>query len=144
MSLDLTGANELLARLRELGGTVTAAPVVTKMNENMADLEIAAVALAPIDEGDLIRSASHKVEVDGGSVVGMVGFSAQDENGYPYAVRQHEDLSLKPGPKTALKPSYDGETPGPKFLERPFNKYAQKYVDNLAEGLAQAIEEVAS
>jgi hypothetical protein len=140
--LEVKGLNELLAKLTKLGGVVTSKPVVQAMRENMAHLKEATVALAPIDEGDLVRGTSYRVTTKDGAVIGEVGVNATAEDGYPYPVRQHEDMTLKPGPQTALKPDYDGMTPGTKYLERPFNRYKPNYIDNLAEGVKQAIEEL--
>jgi len=48
----------------------------------------------PIEEGTLMRSG--KAGVDEAELIGMVTYSARnDRDNYDYAVRQHEDLTLR-------------------------------------------------
>ena len=48
----------------------------------------------PIEEGTLMRSG--KAGVDEAELIGMVTYSARnDKDDYDYAVRQHEDLTLR-------------------------------------------------
>jgi hypothetical protein len=62
----------------------------------------------PIEEGTLMRSG--RSGVDDEELIGMVTFSARnDRDNYDYAVRQHEDLTLRHAPGRTAK-----------FLEGPF------------------------
>lgn len=77
----------------------------------------------PIEEGTLMRSG--KSGVDDTELIGMVTYSARnDRDGYDYAVRQHEDLTLRHA---------DGRTA--KFLEEPLLEEA----DTMARIVAQSI-----
>lgn len=140
MSLEID-FGPMLKTLNELGGDLTDKNVKRSMTENMADLKVATVALSRVDTHTTEKSVYYRVTAQPGRIVGEVGVTAQAEDGYPYPARQHEDLTLQNGPKSELKPDYDGMPVGPKFLSRPAEKYHDKYVDNLAGGVSKAIEE---
>lgn len=140
MSLEID-FGPMLKTLNELGGDLTDKNVKRSMTENMADLKVATVALSRVDTHTMEKSVYYRVTAEPGRIVGEVGVTAQAEDGYPYPARQHEDLTLENGPKSELKPDYDGMPVGPKFLSRPAEKYHDKYVENLADGVSKAIEE---
>jgi hypothetical protein len=138
---NVEGLDVLLRQLTALDGSLTTGGHVPQaMRENMADLEVAGVALVYVDTHAAEQSAYNRVTATSDKIVGEVGFTAESADGFPYPIVLHEDMTLNPGPKTAQKPDYDGETPGPKYLERPLEKYAPKYRDNIAEALNRAIE----
>lgn len=135
--------DEMVRKLDALGGSVTDKHVRKAMTENMADLKVATVALSRVDTHTMEKSVYYRTTAKGDALIGEVGVTAEAEDGYPYPLRQHEDLTLDNGPASEEKPPYDGMDVGAKFLERPFDKYREKYLDNLAQGVQNAIDEVA-
>ena len=121
--------------LSVLGDGLAEKGVRRAMQDGMADLKVATVALARVDTHTMEKSVYYRTEATQTRVVGEVGVTAQDEKGYPYAIRQHEDLSLDNGPKSELKPAYDGMEVGPKYLERPWLKSRVKYLNHIAEAV---------
>lgn len=136
------GVDALLRKLSQLGEAPTSEPVKRKMREVTGDLKVATVALSRVDTHTMEKSVYDRVSERGDALVGEVGVTAQAEDGYPYPIRQHEDLTLDNGPKSELKPAYDGMEVGAKFLERPLEKYRDKYIDELAKGLDKRIKEL--
>lgn len=140
MSLEID-FGPMLKTMEALERDLTDKHVVQAMREDVADLKVASVALIHVDTHTAEKSAYSRVTATPNKIVGEVGFTAQAEDGYPYVPRLHEDLTLGVGPKTEQKPAYDGMEPGAKFLSRPAEKYRDKYVQNLADGVSKAIEE---
>lgn len=140
MSLEID-FGPMLKTLNDLGSDLTDKKIVQPMRENMAAGKVATVALSRVDTHTMEKSVYYRVTAQPDRIVGEVGVTAQAEDGYPYPARQHEDLTLENGPKSELKPDYDGMPVGPKFLSRPFEKYHDKFVENLADGVNKAIEE---
>lgn len=111
------------------------AAVVRAQEENAMDLAAKAKALAPIESGDLrasidgtLTEATLTRPEDGGTTW-YVG------SNLPYALRQHEDLSLRhSGPE-------HGETDGgqAKYLEQPLNESREQYLQNIRDGIAEVL-----
>ncbi|GEM88181.1 HK97 gp10 family phage protein [Meiothermus granaticius] len=100
-----------------------------KASKEAVDAQITALAqqaspAAPIDSGDLRASLLQtESEEDDGSYTGAVG------SPLPYAVKQHEDLSLN-HPRGG----------GAKYLERPYLESKEA----IQQGLANAIQAVSN
>ena len=84
------------------------------------DLKAESMQLAPLDEGDL-RGSAHvsDLKADENGIYVEVRYST------PYALRMHEDLTYTP--------QHSGT--GPKYLEKPAFKNAQRYTDYLMKAL---------
>lgn len=142
MRIRFGGLDGLVRDLAKLGEAPTSEPMKKRMRENVADLKVATVALSRVDTHTMEQSVYGRTRTTSKALIGEVGVTAQSASGYPYPVRQHEDMSLGNGPKSALKPDYDGMPVGPKFLERPLLKYEEKYRENLERGLQDRIREL--
>lgn len=82
----------------------------------------------PIEEGTLMRSG--RADVDDHDLIGMVGYSARnDKDDYDYAVRQHEDLTLRHAAGRTAK-----------FLEGPFLEEQDTMARIVAETIRRASE----
>jgi hypothetical protein len=80
----------------------------------------------PIEEGTLMRSG--KSGVDDTELIGMVTYSARnDADDYDYAVRQHEDLTLRHAAGRTAK-----------FLEEPLLEEADTMAKIVAETIRRA------
>lgn len=80
----------------------------------------------PIEEGTLMRSG--KAGVDEAELIGMVTYSARnDKDGYDYAVRQHEDLTLRHAAGRTAK-----------FLEAPLLEEKDTMAKIVAETIRRA------
>ena len=97
------------------------------MDENGEDLLQKSQALAPKLTGDLEGSGTKgdvKVKHSNKEISVEVGYNKI------YAARRHEE-DANPGPITAGKPGVDGMKAGPKYLERPLQRYTPQYMQNL-------------
>ena len=95
------------------------------INESLEDLLSAAEALSALDEGGHMESGSvEPVTTQGGEMIGRVGFSKE------YSLRLHEDV-YNLGETSRQKPDFDGMKVGRKYLERPLDKYSDKYIDHI-------------
>jgi hypothetical protein len=80
----------------------------------------------PIEEGTLMRSGQSGV--DDAELLGIVTFSAYNaRDGYDYAVRQHEDLTLRHAPGRTAK-----------YLEGPLLEEADTMARIVAEAVRRA------
>jgi hypothetical protein len=80
----------------------------------------------PIEQGTLLRSGT--AAVDDHDLIGIVTYSARnDRDGYDYAVRQHEDLTLRHAPGRTAK-----------FLEEPFLEEKDTMAKIVAEQVRRA------
>lgn len=80
----------------------------------------------PIEEGTLMRSGT--AAVDDHDLIGIVTYSARnDRDNYDYAVRQHEDLTLRHAPGRTAK-----------FLEEPFLEERDTMAKTVAEKIRTA------
>jgi hypothetical protein len=95
------------------------AAVKRGMQKNVEQLEKEAKALAPYKTGQLEGNTETAVTEQAGKVVGSVQFNV------PYAARQHNDLSLRPGPGTRAKSPTKYGTPGQNYLLNPARGMAQ-------------------
>ncbi len=105
--------------------------LVRRQDENGEDLLQKSQALVPKLSGDLEGSGTKddvKVNPYTREISVEVGYNMH------YAARQHEE-SRKPGPITRGKPGVDGMRAGNKYLERPLKFYANKYLQNLIDGI---------
>lgn len=111
------------------------------VHDSMDDLKRISVNIAPIDEGDLRRSASYRVTPKAHSVVGELTFSVTNESSagrFNYAYWTHE-MDYKLGPTSAGAPGTDGYHVGNKYLERPLKGEAEKYKRWIAEEIKDAV-----
>jgi len=83
---------------------------------------------APIESGDL-RDSMNVIKEGTNLVLVSFGGELTTKDGYDYAIRQHEDLSLRHSGKEHGK--VDGGEP--KFLERSFKELEPKILERLEE-----------
>lgn len=116
------------------------AAAIAAMQKGVDDLERIATNIAPIDTGQLRRSATKSVKpMPGGVVMGEVGFSAYNES-FNYAIWTHE-MPYNLGPQSQAAPGTDGYSVGNKYLSRPLYGEAPKYLAWWAAALGQAIKD---
>ena len=110
------------------------------VTEQVVELGRRADELVPFDTGNLMRSQIIKLPTAfGRSIVGTVEYGG---TAAPYALVQHEDLTLwhppKPPGKSIVKgrqgtgPVAPGQGRGPKFLEHPFKRQQKRFSARLA------------
>ena len=86
-----------------------------------------AIAVAPELTRRLILSGSITKRSGGGRSIRVIDFDT------PYAVVQHENQLLLPGPLTSRKAAtQDGEA-GAKFLERPYRRLLQTFIREIGQ-----------
>jgi hypothetical protein len=112
------------------------------IHDSMDDLKRISVNIAPIDEGDLRRSASYRVTPKANSIVGEITFNVTTESAgygrFNYAYWTHEmDYNL--GEQSSQAPGTDGYEVGNKYLERPLKGEAEKYVRWIAEEIRDSV-----
>jgi hypothetical protein len=132
--------SQVLGNLTEI---TTEVKVAAKLGvqDSVDDLKRIAVDIAPIDSGDLRRSAHAKVTQRGKDLVGEVTFNVTNAIGgrqFNYAIWTHE-AEYKLGPKSELVPGTDGYTVGNKYLERPLKGEANKYVGWIADEIKNVV-----
>jgi hypothetical protein len=131
-----------LLRGMNLAEKATQEAVKRGVHDSMDDLKRISVNIAPIDEGDLRRSASYRVTPKATSVVGEITFNATNQSSgygrFNYAYWTHE-MSYKLGPTSAGAPGTDGYHVGNKYLERPLKGEAEKYKRWIAEEIKDAV-----
>lgn len=113
------------------------------VHDSMDDLKRISVNIAPIDDGDLRRSASFRVTPKANSVVGELTFSVTTESAgygrFNYAYWTHEmDYNL--GPQSKAAQGTDGYEVGNKYVERPLKGEAEKYKRWIAEEIKEAVD----
>lgn len=113
------------------------------MHDSMDDLKRISVNIAPIDDGDLRRSASFRVTPKANSIVGELTFSVTTESAgygrFNYAYWTHEIMENL-GPKSKAAPGTDGYEVGNKYVERPLKGEAEKYKRWIAEEIKEAVD----
>lgn len=93
--------------------------------DTLLDLQAKSVQLAPLDEGDLRRSANVRPPVvEGNKISGSLGYAT------PYAVRMHEDLDYTPQESGT----------GPKYLENPATENAAKYKKHIKDSVKRELK----
>lgn len=118
---------------------VAEAASIAAMQKSVDDLERIATNIAPIDTGQLRRSATKSVKpLPGGVVMGEVGFSAYNGE-FNYALWTHEML-YNLGPQSQAAPGTDGYSVGNKYLSRPLYGEAPKYFSWWSAAMAQALK----
>jgi hypothetical protein len=129
--------------LRGIDMTDMAAKEAVKrgVHDSMDDLKRISVNIAPIDEGDLRRSASYRVKTGGNKVTGELTFSATNSSSgygrFNYAYWTHEIMSSG---QAKANGGTDGYSIGNKYVERPLKGEAEKYKRWIAEEIKEAIE----
>ena len=101
-------------------------------------LEIGARAdeLVPFDTGTLSRSQTTDVETIGSQIVGEIAYGGPAA---PYALVQHEDLTLAHPPKSkGGSPVAPGQGRGPKYLEFPSREVGKRAEQIIAKSVAAA------
>ena len=87
----------------------------------------ASIAVAPELTRRLVLSNKITKRTGGGRSIRVVSFDT------PYAVVQHEQAGLRPGPLTSRKAAtQDGEA-GRKFLERPFRRLVSTFIREIGK-----------
>lgn len=135
----------------DIANTVVREAAYKAMIENQLDLEKEAKALAPVDEGTLMRSGSGRSRPRWyvNTLRGEVGFNA------PYAAKVHETMwpaatvslgrsgamgsAMGPGATTRKKPPTAFGPAGGKYLERPLLGKAKIYTANIALRIKAAL-----
>jgi hypothetical protein len=108
------------------------------MDDVANDLLDRSIALAPQLSGDLVNDA-RVVSLDTGNT-----FSRAVEYGPPgspstaYAKVRHEDV-YNLGPISSIKPGSEDGPVGRKFLERPFNRHAKRYIEEVGREVERAL-----
>ncbi len=100
------------------------------------DLKQRAQALTPEDTGALVRSARID-RVGRANEPGFVVSFGSEGPSAGYALEVHEG-NQSPGPITRQKSSDDGKA-GRKYLERPYRRHKDRYVEEVAFGIKTAI-----
>jgi len=118
MKITLEGVDKLNHKLKRLA-MFSEIAAEKELRIIMLDLQGKAQLLAPIDTGDLRGSAYAEVK----KLEGEVGFIE------PYALRQHEDMSLR-HPR-------GGQA---KYLETPFKENRNKYIDMIGKAIAREMK----
>lgn len=110
------------------------------VQDSMDDLKRISVNIAPIDEGDLRRSASYRTTVGPNKVVGELTFSVTNNSpGYGrfnYAYWTHEIMDSG---QAKASGGTDGYAIGNKYLERPLKGEAEKYKRWIAEEIREGL-----
>lgn len=124
----LTGIEEVKRNL-EAWERSALASLISAVDSCGEDLLQKSKALAPKLTGDLEDSgAKNGVTVTATEASTSVGFHKI------YAARRHEEAA-RPGLITRGKPDVDGMRPGRKYLARPLQRYAQRYLGVIANAL---------
>lgn len=122
MIIKVDGLKALEAKLAKMPSGAEGA-VLKSLKLCTADLKGKSQRLAPVEFGDLRGSAYSSAGIEGGKVVGEVGFTV------PYATRQHEELKYK-HPK-------GGQA---KYLETPLKANIDKYIKDIGETIEKAVD----
>ncbi|OAK70094.1 HK97 gp10 family phage protein [Lederbergia galactosidilytica] len=110
-------------------------------------------ALAPRDSGDLESSMTLKIPyIEGSKIVGGIGSNLayalrRHEEPYRYGIHDKYDNGVKfpnyyvygKGRRTLQKPSWRGEKPGRKYLERAIVATEKDFVKIMADALEQTL-----
>lgn len=111
------------------------------INNVALDLLERTIPRVPIESGDLRSSG----QVSGSGNQRTVSFSAFSKDGYNYAVRQHEDLTLRHDRTDGHKTS-DGRTVNmvaggeAKFLENTFKENYNRYLKIIENSVKEAVK----
>lgn len=111
------------------------------INNVAHDLLERTIPRVPIESGDLRESG----QVTGVGNTRTVSFSAFSKDGYNYAVRQHEDLTLNHNRTDGYK-TKDGRTVNmvaggeAKFLENTFKENVDRYVKAIEKSAKEALK----
>ena len=112
------------------------------VTEQVVELGRRADELVPFDTGNLMRSQIIKLPPPLGHSRSIVGSVEYGGTAAPYALVQHEDLTLwhppkppgrsKVGKRQGTGPVAPGQGRGPKFLEHPFKRQQKRFSARLA------------
>jgi len=133
-------ASDFLEMLTETSGDAIK-NAAKKLEDSVDDLARIATQIAPIEESDLRRSGHAKVRKREDELIGEVRFSAVERDGggrFNYAQWIHE-MDYQLGPLSAGAGGTDGYTVGNKYLERPLEGEAEKYINWMKEGVRDAL-----
>ena len=139
VSVRVTGLDDIRRLIRANDRKVRAA-TGRAITAEVVELGRRADELVPIDTGNLMRSQVIKLpDPKGRRIVGTVEYGG---TAAPYALKQHEDLTLwhppkppgksKVGKKQGTGPVAPGQGRGPKFLEHPFKRQQKRFSARLA------------
>lgn len=128
--------------LRGIDTTVAKTQVAIRngVQDSVDDLKRIAVDIAPIEDGDLRRSANAKVTGLGDNTTGEVTFSVTTDSPkygrFNYAYWTHEIMASG---QAKASGGTDGYSIGNKYLERPLKGEAEKYKRWIAEEIKDAV-----
>ena len=135
----VTGLDDIRRLIRANDRKVRAA-TGRAITAEVVELGRRADELVPFDTGNLMRSQIIKLpDPKGRRIVGAVEYGG---TAAPYALVQHEDLTLwhppkppgksKVGKRQGTGPVAPGQGRGPKFLEHPFKRQQKRFSARLA------------
>ena len=144
----VTGLNDIRRLIRANDRKVRAA-TGRAITAEVVELGRRADELVPFDTGNLMRSQIIKLpDPKGRRIVGTVEYGGAAA---PYALVQHEDLTLwhppkppgksKVGKRQGTGPVAPGQGRGPKFLEHPFNKMKKTFARDLTRHVKRTLGE---
>jgi len=108
------------------------------MDDAANDLLDRSVALAPQLSGDLVNDALVRKFDTRNRFARAVEFGPPGSPSTAYAKVRHEDF-YNLGPISSIKPGSDDGAVGRKFLERPFNLHARRYIDDVGRAVESAL-----
>jgi hypothetical protein len=100
----------------------TKGKIKNAIEDVLLDLQRRAIERAPIDTGDLRGSSSVEVVERNGMITGTIGFNT------PYAMKQHEDLTLN-HPR-------GGEA---KYIEKPLKENEARYKQFVKDAVREGV-----
>ena len=144
----VTGLDDIRRLIRANDRKVRAA-TGRAITAEVVELGRRADELVPFDTGNLMRSQIIKLpDPKGRRIVGTVEYGG---TAAPYALKQHEDLTLwhppkppgksKVGKRQGTGPVAPGQGRGPKFLEHPFNKMKKTFARDLTRHVKRTLGE---
>lgn len=118
----------------------TQAAIKRGVHDSMDDLKRISVNIAPIDEGDLRRSAHYRVIPKANDITGELTFSvtttSRGYGAFNYAYWTHEIMDSA---QAKASGGTDGYSIGNKYLERPLKGEAEKYKRWITEEIKDAV-----
>jgi hypothetical protein len=127
-------------RRMNMADTRTLNATRTAMKQNRDHHENQGKELAPIDKGDLtggIQGNPQLIETRD-SITAEV-HAGIDSLSAAYALYQHEEPGLEPGPKTKGRPGTEVGPAGRKYLERPLLFHMRRYTKNIVSHVKRAL-----
>jgi hypothetical protein len=108
------------------------------MDDVANDLLDRSVALAPQLSGDLVNDARVVAQNTRNRYARAVEYGPAGSESSAYAKVRHEDF-YNLGPISSVKPGSEDGAVGRKFLERPFNRHAQRYIEDVGRAVERVL-----